>query len=59
MTFAENVDQARGVGTTVTVTDLFSTMPVRRKEFLRNARRELNKMIHTVHAYCLILANVR
>ena len=51
--------QARAIGTTVTVTDLFSTMPVRRKEFLRNSKREFNKMIHSVQAYCLISTNVR
>lgn len=36
---------ARQVGTTVTVERLFSTLPVRSKEFSRNIRREYGKLI--------------
>lgn len=36
---------ARQVGTTVTVEKLFSTLPVRNKEFSRNIRREYGKLI--------------
>lgn len=36
---------ARQVGTTVTVEKLFSTLPVRSKEFKRNIRREYGKLI--------------
>ena len=36
---------ARQVGTTVTVEKLFSTLPVRSKEFSRNVRREYGKLI--------------
>ncbi|CAI0424963.1 unnamed protein product [Linum tenue] len=36
---------ARQVGTTVTVTKLFSNLPVRSKEFKRNIRKEYGKLI--------------
>jgi DNA mismatch repair protein PMS2 len=36
---------ARQVGTTVTVEKLFSTLPVRSKEFSRNIRKEYGKVI--------------
>lgn len=36
---------ARQIGTTVIVEKLFSTLPVRSKEFSRNARREYAKLI--------------
>ncbi|KAL5983775.1 hypothetical protein ACLOJK_017867 [Asimina triloba] len=36
---------ARHIGTTVTIEKLFSTLPVRSKEFSRNIRREYGKLI--------------
>lgn len=36
---------ARQVGTSVTVEKLFSTLPVRSKEFKRNIRREYGKLV--------------
>ncbi|KAL4202781.1 hypothetical protein AMTRI_Chr02g222890 [Amborella trichopoda] len=50
---------ARQVGTTVTVEKLFSTLPVRSKEFSRNIRREYGKLISLLHAYALISKGVR
>ncbi|EFJ13647.1 hypothetical protein SELMODRAFT_121896 [Selaginella moellendorffii] len=50
---------ARQVGTTVTVSKLFSPLPVRHKEFLRNVRREYSRMIAILQAYALISKNVR
>ena len=35
---------ARSVGTTVTLSDIFSTMPVRFKEFQRNIKKEFSKL---------------
>lgn len=35
----------RGVGTTVAVADLFSRLPVRHREFLRNVKREFAKLV--------------
>ncbi|SCZ87335.1 BZ3500_MvSof-1268-A1-R1_Chr2-2g04801 [Microbotryum saponariae] len=50
---------ARSVGTTVMVKDLFAGLPVRRKEFERNAKRELGKALDLVQAYALVRTGVR
>ncbi|CAL1379572.1 unnamed protein product [Linum trigynum] len=50
---------ARQVGTTVTVTKLFSNLPVRSKEFKRNIRKEYGKLISLLNAYALIAKGVR
>ncbi|KAI3961202.1 hypothetical protein MKX01_035788 [Papaver californicum] len=50
---------ARPIGTTVTVEKLFSTLPVRSKEFSCNIRREYGKLISLLHAYALIAKGVR
>ncbi|KAI3864568.1 hypothetical protein MKX03_017025 [Papaver bracteatum] len=50
---------ARPIGTTVTVEKLFSTLPVRGKEFSRNIRREYGKLISLLNAYALIAKGVR
>lgn len=50
---------ARQVGTTVTVKKLFSTLPVRSKEFHRNIRKEYGKLITLLNAYALISKGVR
>ena len=49
----------RSIGTTVKLSDLFCTMPVRLKEFQRNLKREFNKMVHNLHSYCLISTGTR
>ncbi|XP_078429747.1 DNA mismatch repair protein isoform X2 [Wolffia australiana] len=50
---------ARQVGTTVTIEKLFSSLPVRFKEFIRNIRREYGKLVSLVNAYALIAKGVR
>ncbi|KAE9611525.1 putative DNA mismatch repair protein family [Lupinus albus] len=50
---------ARKVGTTVTVKNLFSNLPVRSKEFNRNVRREYGKLVSLLNAYALIANGVR
>ncbi|KAL2649408.1 hypothetical protein R1flu_017536 [Riccia fluitans] len=45
---------ARAVGTTVSVGKLFSTLPVRHKEFNRNIRREYGRLLTILQAYALI-----
>ncbi|TMW98551.1 hypothetical protein EJD97_003895 [Solanum chilense] len=50
---------ARQVGTTVTIKKLFSTLPVRSKEFHRNIRKEYGKLITLLNAYALISKGVR
>ncbi|KAJ7692687.1 hypothetical protein B0H17DRAFT_1061035 [Mycena rosella] len=44
---------ARQRGTTITLTNIFSTLPVRRKEFERNAKREFGKALTLLNAYGL------
>jgi DNA mismatch repair protein PMS2 len=50
---------ARSVGTTVTVNNIFYSMPVRRKEFEKNIKREFGKMLQLLTAYCLTSRKVR
>ncbi|KAF9622071.1 hypothetical protein IFM89_029355 [Coptis chinensis] len=50
---------ARQIGTTVTVERLFSSLPVRSKEFSRNIRKEYAKLISLLNAYALIAKGVR
>jgi len=51
--------QARPVGTTVSLANLFSTMPVRQKEFHRSLKREFGKMISVMSAYGLVSSGVK
>ncbi|KAF9976135.1 Mismatch repair endonuclease pms2 [Actinomortierella ambigua] len=46
-------------GTCVTLTNLFEGMPVRRSEFVKNAKREFAKCLGLIQAYALISTNVR
>ncbi|XP_058123674.1 mismatch repair endonuclease PMS2 [Anopheles ziemanni] len=50
---------ARPIGTTVTLTNLFSTLPVRKKEFQRNIKKEFLRMCQILQAYCLVSTGVR
>ncbi|KAH8392727.1 hypothetical protein KR215_003193, partial [Drosophila sulfurigaster] len=50
---------ARGVGTTVSLSNLFATLPVRRRDFTRNIKKEFTKMCHILQAYCLVTKGVR
>ena len=50
---------ARDVGTTVSLQNLFSTLPVRHREFLRNIKREFSKLVHVLQGYCLASTGVR
>eukprot|EP00092_Neocalanus_flemingeri_P020745 GFUD01022480.1.p1 GENE.GFUD01022480.1~~GFUD01022480.1.p1 ORF type:complete len:889 (+),score=246.43 GFUD01022480.1:99-2765(+) len=51
--------QARPIGTTVTLANLFSTMPVRQKEFQRSLKREFAKLVSVLSAYGLVSSGVR
>ena len=46
--------QARPTGTTVTIQDIFSTLPVRHKQFTKNFRKEFTKAIDVLQAYAII-----
>lgn len=50
---------AREEGTTVTLKNLFSTLPVRKKEFLKNLKREYGKMCQLLYAYCLVSKGIK
>uniref|UniRef100_A0A182T4Y8 MutL C-terminal dimerisation domain-containing protein n=1 Tax=Anopheles maculatus TaxID=74869 RepID=A0A182T4Y8_9DIPT len=50
---------ARPTGTTVCLTNLFATLPVRKKEFQRNIKREFMRMCQLLQAYCLVSVGVR
>ncbi|XP_068618820.1 mismatch repair endonuclease PMS2 isoform X2 [Battus philenor] len=50
---------SRQVGTTVILNNLFCSLPVRQKEFHKNAKREFNKMTNLLYAYCLIALGVK
>ncbi|XP_055836736.1 mismatch repair endonuclease PMS2 [Episyrphus balteatus] len=50
---------ARQVGTTVTLSNLFSTLPVRKREFVRNIKKEFSKMCQILQGYCLVSKGVR
>ena len=50
---------ARTHGTTVNIQNLFSTLPVRHREFQRNIKREYAKMMQVLQAYCVISTGVR
>ncbi|GMH40727.1 hypothetical protein BSKO_08631 [Bryopsis sp. KO-2023] len=50
---------ARGVGTSVSVANIFKTLPVRYKEIKRNLKREYTKMLQVLQAYAIMSVNAR
>ena len=58
-TEVERTTIARGPGTTVALHNLFSTMPVRHREFLRNIKKEFSKLVSVVSGYALVSEGVR
>ncbi|CAL1599071.1 unnamed protein product [Knipowitschia caucasica] len=55
----QKLPQHRPQGTTVSLQQLFYTLPVRHKEFQRNIKKEYAKMIHVLQSYCIISTGVR
>ncbi|EKM52502.1 uncharacterized protein PHACADRAFT_100748 [Phanerochaete carnosa HHB-10118-sp] len=51
---SRNGKLARQKGTTVTISGIFKPLPVRRKEFERNAKREFGKALNLLNAYALV-----
>uniref|UniRef100_A0A8C5TN83 PMS1 homolog 2, mismatch repair system component n=1 Tax=Malurus cyaneus samueli TaxID=2593467 RepID=A0A8C5TN83_9PASS len=49
----------RQQGTTVSIQQLFYTLPVRHKEFQRNIKKEFAKMVQLLQAYCIVSKGVR
>ena len=50
---------ARSIGTSIVLEYLFNTLPVRHKEFLKNIRKEYNKLVYLIQSYCLISNGVK
>ena len=50
---------SRQKGTTIQLTGLFQSLPVRLAEFKRNAKREYNKALTMIQAYSIISTNTR
>uniref|UniRef100_A0A1I8PFE9 MutL C-terminal dimerisation domain-containing protein n=1 Tax=Stomoxys calcitrans TaxID=35570 RepID=A0A1I8PFE9_STOCA len=50
---------ARTVGTTVTLSNIFEKLPVRRRAFVKNVKKEFNSMCQILQAYCLVCTGVR
>ncbi|KAF6213041.1 hypothetical protein GE061_010755 [Apolygus lucorum] len=55
----DNTPCARQFGTTVSLANIFHTLPVRHKEFHRNLKKEFTKMLQLLYAYCLVSTGVR
>ncbi|XP_063076666.1 mismatch repair endonuclease PMS2 [Engraulis encrasicolus] len=49
----------RQQGTTISLQQLFYTLPVRHREFQRNIKKEYAKMMHVLQSYCVISTGVR
>jgi hypothetical protein len=45
---------ARQPGTTLTIKDLFSSLPVRHKQFVKTLKAEYSKMLGVVQSYALV-----
>lgn len=50
---------ARQTGTTITMSNLFATLPVRKREFTKNIRKEFTRMCQMMQGYCLVARGVR
>ena len=49
---------ARQKGTTVSIRNIFQSLPVRRKQFLANLKREFDRAVKYITSYCLICSDV-
>lgn len=58
-TFVAQETAPRQVGTTVSISNMFEPLPVRRGEFRRNNKKQFNKLLRTMQAYALISLGVR
>ncbi|XP_076814664.1 mismatch repair endonuclease PMS2-like [Clavelina lepadiformis] len=50
---------ARQTGTTVTLRNIFSSLPVRHKEFKKNIKKEYTKALGVLSAYCIISTDAK
>lgn len=56
---AKNTPCARAVGTTVKITGLFKTQPVRFKQFKKYAKPQFADLVSLLQAYAVVASNVR
>lgn len=47
------------MGTTVSISNMFEPLPVRRGEFRRNIKKQYNRLLRGMQAYALISLGVR
>jgi DNA mismatch repair protein PMS2 len=50
---------AREVGTTIVLKNIFTPLPVRHREFIKNLKREFHKMVNILYGYCIVAEGVR
>ncbi|BAO39685.1 DNA mismatch repair protein PMS1 [Kluyveromyces marxianus DMKU3-1042] len=50
---------SRNTGTTITVSNLFDTLPVRKKDFVKNHKRQFSRSVELIQSYALIQTNVK
>lgn len=55
----KQVPSSGQTGTHVYLTELFATLPVRKREFVKNIKKEYAKALEILTAYCLISKSVR
>ncbi|KAL5258702.1 hypothetical protein ACHWQZ_G009235 [Mnemiopsis leidyi] len=56
---AKSTPHARPKGTTVVIENLFQSLPVRHREFLKNLKKEFHKAIDALQAYAMVSVNIR
>ncbi|CAJ0944475.1 unnamed protein product, partial [Mesorhabditis belari] len=56
---SEETSIARQIGTTVRIDNLFYSLPVRRKEFEKNQKKEFIRLLNIVQEYALLYMNVK
>ncbi|CAI5437608.1 unnamed protein product [Caenorhabditis angaria] len=55
----EQKSAARETGTTILIENLFETLPVRRKQLEKSAKRDFFKLLATVQSFCLMRPNIK
>lgn len=58
-TIVKRTPCARQTGTTITMSNLFATLPVRKREFTKNIRKEFTRMCQIMQGYGLVARGVR
>mmetsp|Transcript_88087 Transcript_88087/g.169516 ORF Transcript_88087/g.169516 Transcript_88087/m.169516 type:complete len:1035 (-) Transcript_88087:162-3266(-) len=56
---ASQVAAAREMGTTISIRDLFRRLPVRHREFIRNAKAQVSATLRLIQAYAIAQPHIR